>query len=340
MNDNIKKLISALTKSESGKKQMEIWDWYQGVALYGLYLYYDKTKDEDVYNYLTDWFDKQIEKGEPSWNVNSLSPLLTLSYLYEISGKQKYLEMCERGVKYATTELLRTEEGGFQHVTIDSNNDMQLWGDTLYMGALFMARIGILTNNDAYLQESFRQFLVHIKYLSDTESGLFYHGYNFIGKHHFAKAHWGRCNAWIIAGMVDMLEICGDRMPECIKMFIQGSIETHVSALKKYQDKDGMWHTLVDDIEGSYAEASATSGIAYGMLKAANLGIISPEYKNCALKALPSINNLINDEGFCDNVSAGTCLYNDLDSYRKISLGHEPYGQSLALLFLLETENL
>ena len=30
----------------------------------------------------------------------------------------------------------------------------------------------------------------------------------------------------------------------------------------------------------------------------------------------------------------------DLDAYRKIRLGHEPYGQSLALLFFLEAENL
>ena len=94
MNENISKVISALTESESGKKQMEIWDWYQGVALYGLYLYYQKTKDQKVYDYLTNWFDRQIEIGEPRWNVNSLSPLLTLTYLYEISGKEEYLKLC------------------------------------------------------------------------------------------------------------------------------------------------------------------------------------------------------------------------------------------------------
>lgn len=340
MNKNIEKVISALTESESGKKQMQVWDWYQGVALYGLYLYYQKTKDQKVYDYLTGWFDRQIEIGEPRWNVNSLSPLLTLTYLYEISGKEEYLKLCERGVKYAMEELIRTEEGGFQHVTIDSNNDMQLWGDTLYMGGLFMARMGILQNNEAYLNESIRQFLVHIKYLSDTESGLFYHGYNFIGKHHFAKAHWGRCNAWIIASIVDMLDIAKGHLPSCIEMYLRGTLETHAAALAKYQDEKGMWHTLVDDVEGSYAEASATSGIGYGMLKAAHRGLLPEEYVDYAMKALPAINGLINEEGFCDEVSAGTCLYWDLNEYRGIRLGHEPYGQSLALLFFLEAENI
>ena len=338
MNENIKKVINALTESESGKKQMEIWDWYQGVGLYGLYLCYQKTRDQEVYDYLTKWFDRQIELNKIRWNVNSLSPLLTLTYLYEESGKKEYLDLCRIGANYTMNELIRTEEGGFQHVTIDSNNDVQLWGDTLYMGALFMARMAILENNDDYMQESIRQFLIHIKYLSDTESGLFYHGYNFIGKHHFGKAHWGRCNAWIIASIVDMLDIAKGHLPACIEMYLKGTVETHAAALCKYQDDKGMWHTLIDDVEGSYAEASATSGIGYGLLKAVHRGILPEKYLDNAMKALPAINGLINEEGFCDEVSAGTCLYYDLDEYRNIALGHQPYGQSLALLFFLEAE--
>ncbi|MBR2951051.1 MAG: glycoside hydrolase family 88 protein [Lachnospiraceae bacterium] len=339
MNANIKKIISALTESESGKKQMEIWDWFQGVALYGLYLYYEKTQDQEVFEYLTGWFDAQIEKGEPIWNVNSLSPLLTLTFLYEKTKKESYLARCERGVKYAMEELLRTEEGGFQHVTLDSNNDRQLWGDTLYMGALFMARMGILVENDDYMQESIRQFLLHIKYLADTETGLYFHGYNFIGKHHYAGAHWGRCNAWIIASLVEILNFADGYLPGSIRMYLHGTLESLADTLAQYQDADGMWHTLVDDMEGSYQEASATSGIAYAMLKAVRLGLLPESYKACALRALPAINGLIDEEGFCGQVSAGTCLENTLDYYRSIKINRQPYGQSLALLFLLEAEN-
>lgn len=338
--ENIKKVISALTESESGKRQMEIWDWYQGVALYGLYLNYKCKKEARIYEYLINWFDRQIEKGEPVWNINTLSPLLTLTFLYEETGKEEYLALCERGAEYVVKKLQRTEEGGFQHVTIDSNNDMQLWGDTVYMGALFMARMGILKKNDVYVQESIRQLLLHIKYLFDAKTGLFYHGYNFIGKHHFAGAHWGRCNAWLIAGIVELLELLEGWLSEAIKLYLKGTLETHAAALEKYQDDDGMWHTLIDDMSGSYAEASTTSGIGYAMLKAVRLGLLPEKYRECALRALPAVESLIDENGFCGQVSAGTCLYEELDSYRNISLGHEPYGQSLALLFFQEAEQL
>ena len=46
-------------------------------------------------------------------------------------------------------------------------------------------------------------------------------------------------------------------------------LETHLQQIRtlvKHQDKGGLWHTLIDD-PGSYLEASATAGFAYGILK-------------------------------------------------------------------------
>ena len=142
---------------------MEAWDWFQGVALFGLYEYYRSTKSKEVFAYLIKWFDEHIEEGLPEKNVNSMCPLLTLSYLYEETGKKEYLDICREWVAYAINELPRTTENGFQHKTIDSMNYMQLWDDTLYMTVLFVARMGTLTGNDSLIQESIRQFLVHIK---------------------------------------------------------------------------------------------------------------------------------------------------------------------------------
>ena len=109
-----------------GKKHyMEAWDWFQGVALFGLYEYYRDTKSKEVFAYLIKWFDEHIEAGLPEKNVNSMCPLLTLSYLYEETGKTEYLNICREWVEYAINELPRTTENGFQHKTIDSMNYMQ-----------------------------------------------------------------------------------------------------------------------------------------------------------------------------------------------------------------------
>lgn len=153
---------------------MSVWDWYQGVALFGLYTYYRQTREQRVWDYLIGWFDAQMQRGLPEKNVNSMCPLLTLSFLYEDTGNEAYLEVCREWLDYAMTSLPRTPEGGFQHKTIDSDNYCQLWDDTLYMTVLFVARMATLLNDDRYLQESIRQFLVHLKYLTDLKTGLFF----------------------------------------------------------------------------------------------------------------------------------------------------------------------
>lgn len=313
---------------------MANWDWYQGVALFGLYRYYKRTGDKCVLQYLLDWFDAHMQKGLPEKNVNSMCPLLTLSFLYEETGKEEYLAVCQEWLAYAMNGLPRTPEGGFQHKTIDSENFCQLWDDTLYMTVLFVARMGALLHKDECTQESIRQFLVHLKYLTDPVTGLFFHGWNFDGCHHFGKALWGRGNAWYTAGLVDYLDLV--RVPKGVEMALLSALERQALALEQYQDGDGMWHTLVNLPESSYAEASATAGFSYGLLKAARLGYLDKRFAHAGRMGLEAILVRIDENGILQQVSAGTCVGADLDYYRQIPLAPQPYGQSLALLLLLE----
>ena len=337
----IQKIIEGITSTENptaftgrgGKHFMENWDWFQGVALFGLYEYYRDSGDEAVLRYLTGWFDKHIAAGPPQKNVNSMCPLLTLSYLYEETGKESYLALCREWAEYAVERLPRTEEGGLQHVTIDSDNFMQLWDDTLYMTVLFIARMGALLDREDYVQESVRQFLVHIKYLTDPASGLFFHGFNFAGRHHYAGALWGRGNAWYTAGLVEYLDMA--EFSQGVRMFLLSTLETQAQALRALQDKSGMWHTLLNDPE-SYLESSATPGFSYGLLKAARMGYLPREYAECGLKGLEAICERIDENGILQEVSAGTCLSDSLDYYRNIPRSAQPYGQSMALLLLME----
>ncbi len=319
--------------SRGGGHFMAAWDWFQGVALFGLYSYYKDSGDQSALDYLTGWFDRHIQDGPPEKNINSMCPLLTLSYLAETLKRPDYLDLCREWAEYAMNRLPRTEEGGFQHVTIDSDNYMQLWDDTLYMTVLFLARMGTLLGRDDYVQESVRQFLVHIKYLSDPATGLLFHGYNFDGRHHFAKALWGRGNAWFTAGLVDYLDIC--RIPEGVKMFLLGTLETQAKALLRYQDAGGMWHTLIDDAS-SYLESSATAGFSYGLMKAARLGYLPKDCGEAGKRGLEAILQRIDSEGLLLGVSAGTCVSDSLDYYRGIRQNAQPYGQSMALLLLDE----
>ena len=293
-----------------------------------------ETGEQAAFDYLIKWFDEHIERGLPGKNVNSMSPCLTLSFLWEHTGNEKYLEICREWAEYAMYKLPRTTEGGIQHVTIDSDNYQQLWDDTLYMTVLFLSRMGRLLKKDEYVQESAKQFLVHVKYLSDLKTGLFFHGWSFESNDHFAGALWGRGNAWYTAGLVDYLDLA--EIPACVRDFLVSALDRQTEALERYQDADGFWHTLIDHMEDSYAESSATAGFAYGIMKAARLGYIPASRLEMGRRGLAAVLSQIDEKGIVHGVSAGTCLRGSLDYYRGIRLSAQPYGQSMALLAITE----
>ncbi len=338
----IQKVITGMQNLEIGIQEdtpvsiisMEKWDWSQGVGLFSLYRYYLETGNDSILTYLTEWFDNRIREGLPAKNVNTMCPLLTLSYLYDLTGNPDYLRICEEWASYAANEMPRTKEFGITHNAIDNPKQGELWDDTLYMTVLFMGRMGILLNKDHYVQESIRQFLVHLKYLTDPRTGLFFHGWTFEGNHHFAEALWGRGNAWYTAGLVDFLDIV--QLPLGVELFLLSSLERQVQTLAEYQSSSGMWHTLLDD-PLSYEETSATAGFAYGILKAVRMGYLSESYRESGMKAMHAVIRKIDDKGTVHGVSYGTRMGRTLDFYKQIPQCPMPYGQSMALLMLVES---
>jgi len=334
--DQMKELKSdAITEDcPIGIVSMENWEWPQGVGLFSLYQYYKETGRKDILEYLRQWFDKHIANGLPEKNINTMCPMLTLTYLYEELKDERYLELCREWVFYAMNEQPRTGEGGFQHTVSGYLNEGQLWDDTLYMTVLFVARMGQLLQDDAYIQESIRQFLVHLKYLTDPVTGLFFHGWTFIGHHHYARALWGRGNCWYTAGLVDYLDMAD--IPEGVRLFLLSSLERQVRKLAELQSASGMWHTLLDDPD-SYEETSATAGFAYGILKAVRKGMLDRSYKPMALKALDAIVQQIDGKGVVGGVSYGTAVGSALQSYKDVPQRPMAYGQSMVLLALVES---
>lgn len=316
-----------------GTNYMDLWEWPQGVGLFGLYLYYKETGEKKYFDMIVDYFEKHIKKGLPVKNVNTMCPMLTLTYVYEETKNEKYLALCKEWLAYVMHDMPRTEENGIQHITSADENFQQLWDDTLYMTVLFVARMGVLLQDDAYIQESIQQFLVHLKYLTDPKTGLFFHGWTFDGNHHFANALWARGNAWYTAGLVDYLEICS--IPEGVKKYLITSLQRQVKKLAEIQLPNGMWTTLLDDAT-SYPEASATAAFAYGILKAVRCGYIDQKYKETGLKALEGVIGCIAADGTVNQVSYGTGMGNTLEDYKKIPVTPQLYGQSMTMLLLCE----
>ena len=218
------------------------WEWTQGVGLYGLLQLFEETGNKDYYDFLDKFYDKEISLGLPAKNINTTAPLLTLSFLLKEKENPKYREVCHEWAEAIMKDFVRTKEGGFTHRTSDSENNEELWDDTLFMTVMFLASMGEIEDNDEYREEARYQFLLHIKYLTDHKTGLLFHGWTF---NNFAEALWGRGNCWFTMAIPEYLSIADVKGAD--RRFLIGALERQVEALEKYQDESGMWHTLVDD---------------------------------------------------------------------------------------------
>lgn len=309
------------------------WEWPTGIALYSMYKYHKRSGDDSFREYLLGWYEQRLFTLNPHKNVNTVAPMLALACLYEEEPRPAWKAKIEEWVSWIMTEMPRTEYGGLQHMTVLNRHYQQLWDDTLFMTVLFLAKAGKTLGRDELVQEAKYQFLIHIKYLQDKVTGLFYHGWTFDYKNNFSQAFWARGNSWFTAGAVEFMEICGDK--DSVTAYIRSCLIDQVKELVKHQGENGLFTTLLDS-EESYSETSATANIAYGVLKAVRLGIIDQSYAAAGYKAAQAVIGQIGEDGTVRGVSYGTGMGPSLDFYRHIPIRPTAYGQGLCFMMLSE----
>lgn len=311
------------------------WEWTQGVGLYGLWKVWEMSGSPQAWATMTDWFSARFAEGAPSRNINTVAPLLTLANLYQRSATPAYQPWLDVWGEWVFKDLPRTEEGGFQHIVYNSVNHQQLWDDTLMMSVLPLARIGQVLNRPHYVEEAKRQFLLHTKYLADPTTGLWFHGWTFEGRHHFARARWARGNSWVTIAIPEFIELLDLPPQDALRQFLTETLKAQVKALAPLQTASGLWRTLLDEPD-SYEEAAATAGFAYGILKGVRKGYLPAEYEALGRRAALAVRQHINAAGELTQVSFGTPVFNNLQEYKDIPLTSMPFGQAMALLALVE----
>lgn len=318
------------------------WEWTHGIGLYGIWQYYTLTSDASLLSIIRAWFADRFAAGGTTKNINTMSVFLTLAYVYEETRDRTYLPHLDAWAEWAMHELPRTAHGGFQHITYTHAHDGQLWDDTLMMTVLPLAKIGVLLGRPRYVEEAKRQFLLHLQYLFDAPTGLFFHGWQFdaegLGGHHFARARWARGNSWVTMVIPEFVELLDLQPGDTVREHLLSVLDAQTRALVKYQGENGLWRTLLDvsEAEGSYEEASATAGFAFGMLKGARKKYIGKEAEAAAVKALKIVVEEIDEKGELQKVSFGTPVFDDLQGYMDIKRTSMPYGQAMAMLVLIE----
>jgi unsaturated rhamnogalacturonyl hydrolase len=311
------------------------YNWGEGVQQIGLMRTYERTKDGKYLDWMRRWTalyegkDTRellniLEKpwgGEHAAYCGHWSPATAILLLHEAAPKARYLEIAEATAEFIAKQAERSPEGGLGHW----KGSHQLWVDTLYMACPLLSELGRVRGRKDYVADSAAQIKIYAKHLQDRESGLFYHMWDWqTGQR--TPGPWGRGNGWVTMSIADTMEAQGGGKDAELKKVLDGLMR----GLEKTQDRDGLWHTVMDDAS-SYPECSATSMVVYGVLKLVRLGALPASKAEMAMKAWKAVNERYVKDGLVTGVSAGT-VPKGREYYRKLRAGTETWGTGAYLL--------
>lgn len=212
------------------------------------------------------------------YNLDDINEGRVLFELYERTGKEKYRLAIEKHKEHLDTQP-RTELGSFWHKLIYPN---QVWLDGIYMAQVFSTMYAKHFGGD--YSDPVGQIKNVRKYMKDSDTGLYYHGFDCTRSMFWAdkktglsKNFWLRSIGWFAVAMVDIIAIMGEDADKELVAIFKELMEN----IMKFRDESSKMYCQVvnlPDKEGNYLETSGSSMIAYAMMKGARIGVIDKQF--------------------------------------------------------------
>ncbi|MBQ7488707.1 MAG: glycoside hydrolase family 88 protein [Clostridia bacterium] len=276
------------------------WNYIDGCMMTALLSMTDITGDARYFGFAESFIDSfigddgSIRTFNPDkHSIDDINEGRVLFELYQKTGKEKYRLAADRLVQ-ALLDQPRTEEGNFWHKAIYPN---QVWLDGLYMGQVFYVLYEKYFGTQNYA-DTVRQFENVRDHMRDSNTGLYFHGYDQSRKAFWAdpvtgrsRSFWLRAIGWFTISLIDILEQLPDSSGRDSLAAIYRDL---MASLDRFADPEtGMYWQVIDQPgrEGNYLETSGSSMIAYAMLKGARLGILDKEY---AAKGRKTFDGIVN----------------------------------------------
>lgn len=276
------------------------WNYIDGCMMTALLSMTDITGDARYFGFAESFIDSfigddgSIRTFNPDkHSIDDINEGRVLFELYQKTGKEKYRLAADR-LMQALLDQPRTEEGNFWHKAIYPN---QVWLDGLYMGQVFYVLYEKYFGTQNYA-DTVRQFENVRDHMRDSNTGLYFHGYDQSRKAFWAdpvtgrsRSFWLRAIGWFTISLIDILEQLPDSSGRDSLAAIYRDL---MASLARFADPEtGMYWQVIDQPgrEGNYLETSGSSMIAYAMLKGARLGILDKEY---AAKGRKTFDGIVN----------------------------------------------
>jgi rhamnogalacturonyl hydrolase YesR len=195
----------------------------------------------------------------------------------------------------------------------------RFWMDDMYMITTVQSKAYDVTKNEKYLNRAAHEMVAYLDTLQNKD-GLFYHAPD-------VPFYWGRGDGWLAAGMTNLLKVLPKDHPNRPRI-MKGYLDM-MKVLLKYQDKNGMWHQLIND-PNAWAETSCTGMFTYAFIVGVKKGWLPDNtYGKAARKAWIQLQTYVNEKGDITEVCEGTNKKNDHQYYldRKRNAG-DLHGQA------------
>ena len=128
-------------------------------------------------------------------------------------------------------------------------------------------------------------------------NGLFYHGES-------APFYWGRGNGWMAAGSAELLRSLPTNHPQHAR--ILAAYHKMMAALLATQDKDGLWHQLLDKPD-SWPETSGSAMFTFAFVTGVKNGWLDEKtYGPAARKSWLALVGYLDADGNLREVCVGT----------------------------------
>jgi unsaturated rhamnogalacturonyl hydrolase len=229
--------------------------------------------------------------------------------IYIETRQQKYLDL---GKTMADQQWTNPAMDGLSSQT-------RYWIDDMYMITQVEMQAYRASGDPKYLDRAALEMWAYLDKLQQP-NGLFYHAPD-------APFFWGRGNGWVAAGMTELLRSLPANHAR--RERILTAYRKMMSALLKYQAKDGMWRQLIDHPE-AWPETSSTGMFTFAFVTGVKNGWLDKRtYAPAARKAWLALLTYLEPNGDIRNVCEGTGKKNDLQYYldRKRNTG-DLHGQA------------
>lgn len=206
------------------------------------------------------------------FNIDNILAGRALIALWERTGQVRYRLAADR-LAGQLADHPRIEAGNYWHKL---RYPHQVWLDGLFMGLPFQIEYGQAFASAGLAADALSQLQSALALLADPDTGLYSHGYDAARQQDWAdpvsgRSHalWSRALGWLAMALVDIRALVGPIG------WLDTAIATLAVRLAQHQRPDGRWNQVTDqpELDGNYAEASASAMFAYFYLRGSRLGI-------------------------------------------------------------------